>query len=68
MICPKGTPGLERLDLNIGFETQYFRPGASPAVHESNENSPFVTPGVRVQTVNVNQVVENCVTVLEKSP
>src|SRR3954470_10635387 len=57
MICPKGTLRQERLDRNARLETQGFGPGATPAVHESNENSPFVTPGVRVQTVNVNPVV-----------
>jgi hypothetical protein len=46
-------------------ETLDFRPGASPAVHESKEDNPNETQGVRVQTVNVNEAVENCAAALE---
>ena len=59
MIGPKETL------KNARLERKKFTPGATPAVLESNENSPFVTPRVRVQTVNVNQVVENCAPFLE---
>lgn len=54
MICPR--------------ERTTSRPALPPPVHESEENNPKVTHGVRVQTVNVNQALENCGALLENCP